>query len=181
MTLLHSLILPEWTACRKTPPRRIRTSSRVGSSVKLRTMAVTLRIENGQAWVGSTRVAESAQVRVWDVVSDPLPDGRRIVQHERGFFVPFESGWTVEVSWGVFEARRAAAVDAPFPDEAEHASVIVSDSDGRVVVWDESNRAVGKSLDHSGHRELVPADEVLAIIDDVATWPNDHLQVIDRS
>lgn len=118
---------------------------------------------------------------VWDLISDPFDDGRRYVQHERRFSLRFENGWTIEVKWGVSEMRPPAAADAPFPEEADHATVIVSDADRRVVVWDESNRAVGKSMDHSGHRERVPAREVLALIDDVATWPNDHLRVIDRS
>jgi hypothetical protein len=144
-------------------------------------MRETLRIQDGRAWIGSTRVAVSAQVRVWDLISEPLDDGRCFVQHERGFSVPFETGWTVEVNWGVSEMQPPAAVDAPFSEEAEHATVTVSDSDRRVVVWDESNRAIGKSMDHSGERELVPAAEVLAIIEDVATWPSDQLRVIDRA
>ncbi|HVE94880.1 MAG TPA: hypothetical protein VNB24_08180 [Acidimicrobiales bacterium] len=144
-------------------------------------MTATLRIEDDRVWVGTRRLAASARVFVIDQVSEPFDDGRRWVLHVRGFTLPFENGWTVQVKWGNSQALPPRTAYEPPPEEAEHATtLVVTDRDGRVVVWDDAGRAVGKSLDHSGQREHVPAADVLLTIDDVATWPTDHLEILDR-
>lgn len=118
---------------------------------------------------------------VLDQISIPFDDGRRYVLHIRGFVLPFENGWTLQAKWSDCRLRPPETVHAPFREESDYATtVIVTDRDGRVVVWDDGGRAVGKSLDHSGHRDHVPAADVLTTIDDVATWPTNHLEILDR-
>ena len=108
---------------------------------------------------------------------DTMPGGRRVEFRVRRFSLPFENGWTLQVSWG---RGPGAPADEPFEEEAEIATVVVNDRQDRVVVWDDTGRAVGKSLDHPGQQPDVPAARILELIDEVATWPTDHLPVIDR-
>jgi len=138
-------------------------------------MSDTLRIEDGVAWVGDRRMPAVAKVMVHDFAAEP--DGRKFVSHIRAFSLPFENGWTVGVGWGGPQWDRPDE----FTEEAHAAATLtVTDRDGRVVVWDDHDHAVGKSLDHPGVRHDVPAGQVLALIDQVAEWPTHYLPIMDR-
>ena len=139
-------------------------------------MTEKLRIEDGVAWVGDRRMPEAAQITKSDHVGRG-PKGQNLEFHMRGFSLPFENGWTVAVMWG-----RGPGIDpqTEFEEESDVATATVNHRDGRVVVWDESGRAIGKSMDHVGVRVDLPAPQILELIDEVATWPTDHLPIIDR-
>lgn len=136
-----------------------------------------LRIENGVAWIGDRRMPEAASTHSSDYVKSH-PGGKLMEFRSRSFELPFESGWTVKVSWG-----RGPGIPPshPFTEEAESATVVVNDRDDRVVVWSEDGQAIGKSLDHAGQQPDVPAARVLELIDEVATWPTDYLPIMDRN
>lgn len=145
-----------------------------------------LRIENGVAWIGGRRMPEAARIRSFEaILNEPelmkqiTGRNREALLAARGFEMPYESGWTVGVMWE--NGSLSLADDASFEAEQEVAGVTVTDRNGRVVVWDEGGTPIGKSLDHPGLRPDVPAEQILRIIDDVATWPTDHLPIIDRA
>ena len=137
-----------------------------------------LRIEDGVAWVGDRRMPEGTKVVSHDHRAE-LPEHARIVEsRQRSFDLPFENGWTMTVDWGRLWLRVGR--DVPFVEEPEAATVAVSDRDGRVVVWDETGSPLGKSLDHPGQLYEAPAARILDLVDAVASWPSDHLVVLDR-
>lgn len=140
-------------------------------------MSEKLRIENGVAWVGDRRMPEAAQTQSHDH-SATAPDGRKLEFHMRGFSLPFENGWTVGVMWG-----RGPGIDPhrEFVEASEVATATVTHRDGRVVVWGEDGRPIGKSMDHVGIRADLPAAQILELIDEVETWSSDHLPIIDRN
>ena len=140
-------------------------------------MPETLRIENGVAWVGDRRLPEGTQTNSFDH-SGRGPNGENLEFHMRGFSLPFENGWTVGVMWG-----RGPGIDSrrEFVEESEVATATVTHRDGRVVVWDEEGRPIGKSMDHVGIRGDLPAAQILVLIDEVESWPSDHLPIIDRN
>lgn len=145
-------------------------------------MPETLRIEDGVAWVCDRRMPEAAGITGFDrILAHPefqaIDQVREILRSARGFSLPYENGWTVSVSWG-----RGPGADPtdPFQEEVEAATVTITDRDGRVVVWSDDGSPAGKSLDHPGPRANVPARTILKIVDDVATWPTDHLDIVDR-
>lgn len=147
-------------------------------------MPAKLRIENGVAWVGDRRMPEGTQITSYDqFLSHPelmkrlKGRNRQVLLAARGFELPYENGWTVSVGW---QKGFSLDADQSFEAEPEAAGVTITDRNGRIVVWDDAGSPIGKSLDHPGLRPDVPAAEILRIIDDVVTWPTDHLPVIDR-
>ena len=135
-----------------------------------------LRLDNGLAWIGDRRLPEGTQTTTSDHLS--VVGGQRVEFHRRSFELPFESGWTLEVSWG-----RGPGVppDQPFEEEVEAATVVVKDRNDRVVVWSDAGEPLGKSLDHPGQQPNVGAERILELIDELATWPTDYLPILDRT
>ena len=140
-------------------------------------MTDKFRIDDGAAWVGDRRMPESAKVNVMDIKQAHPTEDLVFEMHSRGFDLPFENGWTVSVIWGSGGRFPKSEV---FEEEAETANVTITNRDGRVVVWDDAGAPLGKSMDHPGVRVDIPAAEALRVIDKVATWSSDELQIIDR-
>lgn len=135
-----------------------------------------LRLDDGVAWIGDRRMPEGTQTTTSDHLS--VLGGKRVEFRRRSFSLHFESGWSLEVSWG-----RGPGVpsDQPFEEEVDAATVVVKDRNDRVVVWSEDAEPVGKSLDHPGQQPDVPAARILELIEELKTWPTDYLPIIDRT